>query len=176
MFGPTITCNLITCLDHLSPETCAKNSPGTKAFLINLWSLSPALRNLCNLQTLYFYIPVSSQLQLQAPFLCPEGVWSRQLSLQYYYLLFCHSHSFNPCLSCLLQIQLLYRCFKEMSLVKVIPQQDLSKLVAVLYSINRLWIHCHWWKASSSNISLSISLQFIVKSDLAFRQLPLPPK
>ena len=89
------------CLDLLSPviwsrvltichlKLTQRTAPEQKHF--NLWSLSPALRNLCNLQTLYFFIPVSSQLQLQAPFLCPEGVWSRQLPLQYYYLLFCQS-------------------------------------------------------------------------------------
>ena len=138
--GPTITCNLITrvlttCHMKLTQRTAAEQ----KRF--DLRSLSPALHNLCNLQTQYFYIPVSSQLQLQTAFLCPEGVWSREPP---HYLLFCHCQCFNPCLRCLLQIQLLYRFFNAMSLVKVIPQQDFSKLVAVLYSINRLWIHSYW--------------------------------
>lgn len=30
--------------------------------------------NLCPIQALYFYIPISSQLLLQTPFLCPNGV------------------------------------------------------------------------------------------------------
>ena len=39
------------------------------------------------IQTLYFYIPVSSQLQLYTPFSCPKGVHSQELPLYFDYIL-----------------------------------------------------------------------------------------
>ena len=41
----------------------------------------PRFAQLSNKKALYFYIPVSSQLQLRAPFSCPEGFRSQELPL-----------------------------------------------------------------------------------------------
>ena len=83
----------------------------------------------------------ASQLQLWVPF-CVLWV-SEHESFHYNYLPFLSVSQFPSMFVLFVANSAVMSLFQGHVIVKVIPQQDLSKLVAVLDSINRLWIHSH---------------------------------
>ena len=119
MFGMHRTRFDHACLDLLSPvilsrvltichiKLTQRPAPEQKHFDLRL--LSPALRNLYNLQTLFLHSSKQPTPVTDTCFVSSGCLITRAST---YCLLFCHCHSFNPCLCCLSQIQLLYRCFK----------------------------------------------------------------